>query len=149
MVALLHPNTLSAPAPRGHHVPAGQRVPASQRSHLRLVQGGQAQSSVADLPWASIAVGTVVILFVGFVLAIRLLTGTPPATDWNSLGAGAEATSTTSVYVVAEGDTIWSIAEAVAPSGDRDVVGQQLIALNGSANLQTGDTLLIPANFGG
>ncbi|MGH9188157.1 MAG: LysM peptidoglycan-binding domain-containing protein [Acidimicrobiales bacterium] len=47
-------------------------------------------------------------------------------------------------YVVQPGDTLWSIARAVAPEGDVRIVVDQLADLNGGAGLRVGQRLLLP-----
>jgi hypothetical protein len=47
-------------------------------------------------------------------------------------------------YVVEPGDTIWSIARRLQPSGDvRDLV-RSLVAANGGAEVDVGDRLVVP-----
>jgi hypothetical protein len=47
-------------------------------------------------------------------------------------------------YVVEPGDTIWSIARRLQPSGDvRDLV-RSLVAANGGAEVDVGDRLVLP-----
>ena len=52
--------------------------------------------------------------------------------------------TTTSTYVVQPGDTLWSIAERVAPAGDVAEVVDVLVALNGGATIQIGQALDLP-----
>ncbi|WP_164743407.1 LysM peptidoglycan-binding domain-containing protein [Microbacterium sulfonylureivorans] len=65
-----------------------------------------------------------------------------------SRDAGAPIESFTTI-TVSSGDTLWSIAEAVAPAADpRDVV-DALVRLNAldSVSLQAGQSLAIPAEY--
>lgn len=48
------------------------------------------------------------------------------------------------VYVVQPGDTMWSIASSLTDGSVRDYV-RQLIQLNGSASLDVGQPLVLPA----
>ena len=60
---------------------------------------------------------------------------------------GASSPSASDMYVVAEGETLWSIAEAITPlSGDvRDTVETvKSMNLLESANIRPGDQLLVP-----
>ena len=47
--------------------------------------------------------------------------------------------------VVRPGDTLWAIAERLDPGADPRPVVDELVALNGSAPLQPGETLRAPA----
>ncbi|GAA5211016.1 LysM peptidoglycan-binding domain-containing protein [Microbacterium kyungheense] len=110
-------------------------VPAPARAtRLRLtVRGRRVLALLAALP-ALIA------------LAIAMAMGSGAALA--SLDVGAPAGAFESV-VVSAGDTLWSIAEDVAPGHDpRDVVDQiaRLNALNG-VSVQVGQELAIPAEY--
>jgi len=110
-------------------------VPAPARAtRLRLtVRGRRVLALLAALP-ALIA------------LAIAMAMGSGAALA--SLDGGAPAGAFESV-VVSAGDTLWSIAEDVAPGHDpRDVVDQiaRLNALNG-VSVQVGQELAIPAEY--
>lgn len=64
------------------------------------------------------------------------------------LGAGSDTERVArSSYVVREGDTLWSIAERVAPDADPRPVVDALAAVNGvdAGNLLPGHLLVIPA----
>jgi hypothetical protein len=103
-------------------------------TRLRLTaRGRRVLALLAALP-ALIALGSALALGGGAALA--------------SLEGGAPADSFESV-VVSSGDTLWSIAEEVAPGHDpRDVVDQiaRLNALNG-VSVQVGQQLAIPTEF--
>lgn len=103
-------------------------------TRLRLtVRGRRVLALLAALP-ALIALVSAMALGGGAALA--------------SLESGAPAGSFESV-VVSSGDTLWSIAEEVAPGHDpRDVVDQiaRLNVLNGVA-VQVGQQLAIPTEF--
>jgi len=65
-----------------------------------------------------------------------------------ALGAGPHAERVArSSYVVREGDTLWSIAERVAPDADPRPVVDALAAVNGvdAGNLVPGQLLVVPA----
>jgi len=47
--------------------------------------------------------------------------------------------------VVRPGDTLWAIAERIDPGADPRPVVDELVTLNGSAQLQPGETLRAPA----
>lgn len=47
-------------------------------------------------------------------------------------------------YVVQPGDTVWSIAAEVAPSGDVRPVVDAIVAARGTSPLQPGETIVLP-----
>lgn len=49
-----------------------------------------------------------------------------------------------SSYVVAEGDTLWSIAQATAPAGEAATYVEALVAANGSGPVAPGQVLTLP-----
>ncbi len=76
------------------------------------------------------------------VMAVVALVVAPQAFAQGDLEPSASDT-----YVVAEGETLWSIAQAITPSsGDvRDTVGTvKSMNLLDSANIRPGDQLLVP-----
>jgi Tfp pilus assembly protein FimV len=78
-------------------------------------------------------------------LAIAILSG-GGALASGELGASASEFSTVTVF---PGDTLWSLAQEVAPSSDpRDVV-DAIMRLNAlpSAQLEAGQTLAIPTEY--
>lgn len=107
--------------------------PAPARTRLRLtVRGRRVLAFLAALPAASLLAAAV--LSGGAALAGRE-DGAP---------AGSFATVT-----VEPGDSLWSIAQSLAPESDpRDVVAAiaDLNALHGAA-LQSGQSLAIPAEY--
>lgn len=107
--------------------------PVVPRTRLRLTtRGRRALAFVVALP-VSVAVAIAVISG-GSALAGR---------------EGGAPEGTFSAVVVAPGDSLWSIAERVAPGADpRDVVDAivRLNALDG-AGLQAGQSLAIPTDY--
>ncbi|MCZ4066950.1 LysM peptidoglycan-binding domain-containing protein [Microbacterium sp. NE2HP2] len=109
------------------------RFAPAPRTRLRLTRRGRRViAAIAALP-AVVAV-TAAVLSGGGALA--------------SNEAGAPEGSFTTVTVMS-GESLWSIAEEVAPAADpRDVV-DAIIRLNalGSGQLEAGQTLAIPAEY--
>ncbi|MET2012284.1 LysM peptidoglycan-binding domain-containing protein [Microbacterium chocolatum] len=107
--------------------------PVMPRTRLRLTaRGRRALAFAAALP-------------VSIAVAAALLSGGSALAGRDD---GAPAGTFTAV-VVAPGDSLWSIAERVAPSADpRDVVDAilRLNALDG-AGLQAGQSLSIPTDY--
>lgn len=108
------------------------RIPASRPTRLRLTtRGRRALAVVASLP-AAIA------------LSIAVISGGSALASSTSGESASFGTVT-----VMTGDTLWSIAEQVAPAADpRDVVDaiMRLNALPG-ASLDAGQTIAIPAEY--
>jgi LysM repeat protein len=77
------------------------------------------------------------------VIAVGLLVASPGAQ------AGAEASDTTPVYTVLAGETLWSIAQELAPAQDPRVTIEQLMRTNNlrTAAIAPGDVLLLPSGF--
>lgn len=64
-----------------------------------------------------------------------------PAPTPAAHGAGAGL-----VYVVQPGDTVWSIARKIDPTGDTRETVDRIVHLNGSASLQPGQRLRLADN---
>jgi Tfp pilus assembly protein FimV len=100
-----------------------------------------------------VAVLAVAVLAVTYLLAsaamARIAGGAPPAAGGPS-PTSAAATSAAEVaapptVVVRPGDTLWTIAAAVAPDVDVRITVDRLVALNGSAPIVAGQQLELPA----
>lgn len=114
--------------------PLSSVVPSAPRTRLRLTRRGRmVLASLAAAP-AVIALG-IAIVSSGSAIA--------------SADRGASPDHFASVTVL-PGDTLWSIASDVAPEADpRDVI-DDIVRLNvlDSAQLNIGETLAIPAEYG-
>ena len=77
------------------------------------------------------------------IIALGLLFASPGAQ------AGADAGSEAPVYTVLAGETLWSIAEELAPRQDPRITIEQLMRANNlrSAEILPGDVLLLPSGF--
>jgi LysM repeat protein len=108
-------------------------VPARPATRLRLTaRGRRVLLALAALPLA---------LGIG---AAALSGGSALAS-----GHGADSPASFETVTVMPGDSLWSIAEEVAPTADpRDVIGDitRLNMLDGGA-IQVGDELAIPAEY--
>jgi hypothetical protein len=100
----------------------------AQATHLTLTRRGRAV--IASV----LAAG---------VLAAGLLIASPGAQ------AGADSGDGAPVYTVLAGETLWSIAQDVAPGQDPRVTIDQLMRTNklASASIAPGDVLLLPSGF--
>ncbi|MEO8263314.1 MAG: LysM peptidoglycan-binding domain-containing protein [Pseudolysinimonas sp.] len=82
------------------------------------------------------------------VVAIALFLGLGAAP---SVAAGPEAASTSFTYVsVAPGQSLWQLAEQVAPQADPREVVADILTLNNlsSGDIQPGQELAIPTQYG-
>jgi hypothetical protein len=139
-----------------------RRPAAPQRPHLRLVPAGPGASipvpvhgpvgMAADLGLGVrhlvAAVAALVLVLVASLAigngALASLSPAPAPASSGTSGAGV-AVEPGDAVVVEAGDTVWSIARRVQPSGDVRQLVDQLVALNGSAPLQPGTTVQLPA----
>ncbi|HRW38408.1 MAG TPA: LysM domain-containing protein [Aquihabitans sp.] len=122
---------------------------APERPALRLVAGGRGHAEVAPIGLglgAGHLVAAVAVLLALLLGALAIgngaLAGLAPAPGGASAPAGAAAdTATVEVHA---GDTLWSIARRLQPTGDVRALVDELVALNGTAPLQPGATVAVP-----
>ena len=128
------------------------------RPDLRVLEGGRAPARLARkatfrrrrlLALATlVTVVAAIALLVGAVSTSLADGGHPSSAVGNPSPTSAVALSTAEVaassWVVAPGDTLWSIAARVAPGADvRDTVAR-LVELNGDAPIIVGQELRLP-----
>ncbi len=65
----------------------------------------------------------------------------PIVRDPAAYGSSGQGVPARAVYVVQPGDTIWSIAHQLDPSGDTRATVDRLVSLNGGATLEPGQRL--------
>ena len=118
------------------------------RPQLRLIEGGAGRPAPAAtvllrrrLAALLLMVTCVVAVAVGAQAALRPLVASP--------GGGASAasgvTQSTGGYTVQPGDTLWSVAAAIAPEGaDVRATVDELADLNGGPTLAVGQRLALP-----
>ncbi|MBX3286539.1 MAG: LysM peptidoglycan-binding domain-containing protein [Actinobacteria bacterium] len=132
MAAILEPQRFPRPA-------------APTRPDLRLIPGGRstAPTRTGPAPVAVAAALVAVVLLVVATLAVGrgALAGLAPA----PATAEAPATASGRTVVVAPGDTLWSIARRLQPTGDVRPLVDRLAAANGGAAIAAGDRLVVPA----
>ncbi len=91
---------------------------------------------------ALVAAVVIVASLAGVVRLAVALSGVPQSTGPEPIDVGPVAESGT-VYVVQPGDTLWSIAEAIAPDSDPRPVVDALRHANGGPIVHVGDRLRI------
>jgi Tfp pilus assembly protein FimV len=123
-------------------VPPGPGHPT--RPALRVLDGGRAPARLARQ--AAVRRRRLVVGVALLVLVTLLFLLAPAAVARIAGGAPSAAggPSPTSV-VVQPGDTLWSIAAAVAPDTDVRITVDRLVALNGSSPIVVGQELELPA----
>ena len=123
----------------------------SGRPNLRLVQAhnGRPVDAPVDLGITQMHVAAAVAAFiVAMVLALAIGNGAfaslAPAPSGAPAASSATAGAGTGTQVTVEaGDTLWTIARRVKPSGDVRPLVDQLVATYGTS-LQPGQQLIIP-----
>jgi nucleoid-associated protein YgaU len=168
MVAILvpQPDDVAAAA-----VPAPLRRPATSRPGLRTVpetgrhRPSTRQTSAAVIPLATstarglpdratrirrrrlaallAAIAMVAALVVGTQVALAATRSVPPSSP-RPVGPPPGAPVVGETYVVRPGDTLWSIAAAVAPESDPRPIVDALRDANGGPHLEVGQRLSVP-----
>ena len=127
------------------------------RPQLRVLQGGRAPAQVARqityrrrrVVAALVALGLVVALTLLAIAALARIAGGTPSPAAGELSptsaAAARAAGVAAPTVVVQpGDTLWSIAAAVAPGTDVRITVDRIAALNGNAPIVVGQQLDLP-----
>jgi len=138
-------------------VPPGPVAPV--RPALRVLEGGRAPAGLARQATfrrrrrvALALVGATIVVLVLLVSAIsaRLAGGGHPSSaagapsPTSAVATGAAGVAAPSGWVVGPGDTLWSIASAVAPDVDVRITVDRLVALNGEDPIVQGERLELP-----
>lgn len=148
MVALLHDHTIRPAQARPARSP---RPRPGSRGHLAVVAPKPADVAVAA--WVVLAVAAVVLAIA--LGGLRLIQGAPPAASWAELRgesvatAGASAEPGDGSVTVQAGDTLWAIAQRLAPGQDPRPVVDALTRANGGSQVQAGQRVVIPASLAG
>lgn len=141
MAAVLHPDHRfrSAPARRPDLRLVGQPEPAGGRA-LRDELGLSTAALVATALAFLVIVAGVLALGQG---AFTSLAPDAPAAPPAASAVAASAAAGQETVVVQAGDTLWSIARRLQPTGDVRPLVDELVTLNGSTLVTPGDQLVI------
>lgn len=137
MAAVLSPAPSSRPGLAPHRPPAPRPV-------LRVIDGGRSSTAMAPVYRrrrivAALALATVIVLA---VMAAEV--GRDLAAGW-AAPVPATIEGRTVVVEAAPGDTLWTVARRVRPTGDVRPVVEAMLSERGSAELQVGDAVRVPA----
>ncbi len=120
------------------------------RPALRLLQGGLgARPSPAvyrrrRVVALVLAVAFVVVAMAGLQAALRPLAGAGGGRPLSATEGSAPVTAGHESVLVQPGDTLWTIARELRPTGDLRPVVDDLTALNGGASLEAGQVIVLP-----
>lgn len=149
MVALLEDRSIrSTPSAGAGRGPGSPR--ARQPAHLQVVP---ASAPVRSGPPSPVVLGVVAVMLVLALAALRLGQGLPPTTSWTELGEASAAAGDSvagpgdEVVDVQSGETMWAIAQRLAPGRDPRPVVDALARVNGGTQLQAGQRLVVPARL--
>lgn len=146
-VPVSHPRPDLSSLPRPS-MPAPVSAPVSRRAHgPSVVARAGVAPSVYRRRRLGVAAAAVAVVVLGYLLVVALSTRvgaatttvTRPAASTAAAG-GAPAVGVTT-YRVRSGDTLWSIARRLQPTGDVRPLVDQLAERNGGSALQVGQRL--------
>lgn len=136
MAAVLAPASSPRPTPRG-------RAPGRPRLHL--IPGGRSPQALAAV-YRRRRVVAVLVLVTVVVVAVELaraLSGMAAA--W-SAPQPAPIDGPTVVVDADAGDTLWTLAREVHPTGDVRPVVEAMVADRGTADLEVGERVAVPVD---
>jgi nucleoid-associated protein YgaU len=123
-----------------------------RRPALRLVTTEGAHTAIVPVDLGlrtvhlAVAVAAFVVLLVGsLAIGNGALAGLAPAPAGTASASPAAPEAAAQGVAVAPGDTLWTIARRLQPTGDVRPLVDQLVALNGAAPLQAGQVVQVPA----
>lgn len=131
-----------APVPESTPRPAGRPGAAGRPQH-RLIPGGRSPQALATTYRRRRVVAALVVVTV-LVVALQLaqaLAGL--AAGWAG-PASAPIEGPTVVVEAEAGDTLWSLARQVHPSGDVRPVVEAMVADRGTASVTVGEEVRVP-----
>jgi nucleoid-associated protein YgaU len=127
-------------AVRAGQATARRPIPAAVYRRRRLA----AVVMLAALLVVTVATAGRVAAFVGEVGGATAVSPTMPAAQPAPAAAGPDARpGVGAVYVVQPGDTVWSVARRLKPTGDVRGLVDRIVARNGGAALRPGQALVV------
>jgi hypothetical protein len=139
MAAVLAPAPHLEPAPR----PGAARPGTTGRPQLRLIPGGRSPQALAATYRRRRVVAALVVVTVP-VVAIQLAQALAGVIAGWSAPASAPIDGPTVVVEAEAGDTLWTLARRVHPSGDVRPVVEAMVADRGTAAVDVGDDVRVP-----
>jgi predicted Zn-dependent protease len=125
-------------------------VDTHPRPALRLIQGGLGARPTPAVYRRRrvvalvLAVAFVVVAMAGVQAAVRSLAGEPGGRPLSATEGSAPVPAGHETVLVQPGDTLWTIARDLQPTGDLRSTVDLLAALNGGPSLEVGQTLVLP-----
>jgi LysM domain len=144
MTAIAHPT----PNPRQVEVRPALRLVRNVPRPSDAVYRRRRLGAVAVLACVLLAIAGVALALTTTATPASVRAGAasgPQVHDPAAYGASRASPPPGSFYVVQPGDTLWTIARELAPTGDVRAGVDRLVDLNGSAALQTGQRLRLTA----
>ena len=121
----------------------------SARPALRVIDGGRSRAARRRAAQyrrrrLAVLVGLVVVVALLWTVADAATGLLDPQRDGTASPAAAIDSTPAPTHVVQPGETLWAIAQQIAPNRDPRAVVDELVRLNGSAALTPGQRLVLP-----
>jgi hypothetical protein len=139
MAAIIEPRRVPVVPER----PVLRLVPADGRRPIDLPVDAPLSLGLGPGHVIAAVVALVVVMMGALAIGNGALASLAPAPPAPASATASDADTTT--VTVAPGDTLWSIARQMQPTGEVRPLVDQLVALNGSTPLQPGDEVIVPA----
>ena len=150
VVVLPHHSSLPAPRP---FVPPGrpplQVIPGGRRAARAYAHQHRSSGRLHPAVYRRRRLGLALVLVTVVVVAYLALTGLRAITtdagaaSGSSVPAATAGPASTAVYIVQPGDTLWSIARSLQPSGDVRGLVDRLADRAGGSSVQAGQSVRI------
>lgn len=140
MAAILDPNRLP-PSPQRPHL---RLVPAHGGRPVDVPTGFAQELGLGVRHLVGAAAAAVVAVLLAAAIGSGALASLAPAGPGSGTTASASASAPLATVEVESGDTLWTIARRMQPSGDVRPLVDQLVQLNGTSPLVPGATVVVP-----
>ncbi|NNF54576.1 MAG: LysM peptidoglycan-binding domain-containing protein [Acidimicrobiales bacterium] len=133
-----------------HSVPAVHG--GARSSHARSTDRSAASDPAISYRSLVILVGAAIVVALILLAGFRAIQGQPPSGSWADVQQAARfqapvAHQNDVLWTVQPGETLWGIAQSVAPAADRREVVQILTEANGGSSIWAGQQIVIPAGL--